>query len=185
MFTTVSELNFAQLAVRACQRAQGDKNKAMREAWVRLCGTYQSKGGPIAHREVRKVRPLALAYLFQCPRSGAHSVLWSDVSTPLIPYPSSAGFVRIAQPQQCYKRSPRCPSSPLDWPSLGFIGAHDGFVVFPDECEGTFSTSPLTQNILWPRCDLRRPLVPGDVRVLCSPGPRTHARFFRAFFLGD
>ena len=117
VFTTVSELNFAQLAVRACQRAQGDKNKAMREAWVRLCGTYQSKGGPIAHREVRKVRPLALAYLFQCPRSGAHSVLWSDVSTPLIPYPSSAGFVRIAQPQQCYKRSPRCPSSPLDWGS--------------------------------------------------------------------
>ena len=48
-------VNFAQLAVRTCQRAQGDKNKAVREAWVRLCGTYQSKGGPLAAREVRKV----------------------------------------------------------------------------------------------------------------------------------
>lgn len=28
----------------------------MREAWVRLCGTYQSKGGVIAKPEVRKVR---------------------------------------------------------------------------------------------------------------------------------
>ncbi|KAI0649170.1 hypothetical protein C8Q79DRAFT_495690 [Trametes meyenii] len=54
LFTTDPTLNFAQLAVRACQRAQGDKNKAMREAWVRLCGTYQSKGGLVAHREVRK-----------------------------------------------------------------------------------------------------------------------------------
>ena len=48
-------VNFAQLAVRTCQRAQGDKNKAVREAWVRLCGTYQSKGGPLAAKEVRKV----------------------------------------------------------------------------------------------------------------------------------
>ncbi|KAI0775263.1 hypothetical protein BD413DRAFT_603221 [Trametes elegans] len=54
MFTKVSTFNFAQLAVRACQRAQGDKNKAMREAWVRLCGTYQASGGLVAHREVRK-----------------------------------------------------------------------------------------------------------------------------------
>ena len=56
IFTTEPTVNFAQLAVRACQRAQGDRNKTMREAWVRLCGTYQSKGGLIAHREVRKVR---------------------------------------------------------------------------------------------------------------------------------
>ena len=49
-------VNFAQLAVRTCQRSQGDKNKAMREAWIRLCGTYQSKGGPLAAKEVRKVR---------------------------------------------------------------------------------------------------------------------------------
>ncbi|KAI0749312.1 hypothetical protein C8Q80DRAFT_616449 [Daedaleopsis nitida] len=54
VFTTEPAVNFAQLAVRACQRAQGEKNKTMREAWVRLCGTYQSKGGLIANREVRK-----------------------------------------------------------------------------------------------------------------------------------
>ena len=48
-------VNFAQLAVRTCQRAQGDKNKAVREAWVRLCGTYQSKGGLLAAKEVRRV----------------------------------------------------------------------------------------------------------------------------------
>lgn len=55
VFTVDSALNFAQLAVRTCQRSQGEKNKAMREAWVRLCGTYQSKGGLMATKEVRKV----------------------------------------------------------------------------------------------------------------------------------
>lgn len=48
-------LNFTQVAVRLCQRAQGDKNKLMRESWVRLCGWYQSKGGPFATKEIRKV----------------------------------------------------------------------------------------------------------------------------------
>ena len=28
----------------------------MREAWIRLCGSYQSKGGLLAVKEVRKVR---------------------------------------------------------------------------------------------------------------------------------
>ncbi|KAH9943690.1 hypothetical protein B0H21DRAFT_748103 [Amylocystis lapponica] len=54
VLTTDQTLNFAQLAVRTCQRAQGDKSKPMREAWVRLCGTYQSRGGVLAVREVRK-----------------------------------------------------------------------------------------------------------------------------------
>lgn len=54
-FTNDSILNFSQLAVRTCQRAQGDKNKAIREAWVRLCGTYQSKGGILAKPEMRRV----------------------------------------------------------------------------------------------------------------------------------
>lgn len=53
--TTDSTLNFAQLTVRVCQRAQGDKNKVTRESWIRLCGTYQSRGGPLAQKEVRKV----------------------------------------------------------------------------------------------------------------------------------
>lgn len=48
-------VNFAQMAVLTCQRAQGDKNKAMRESWVRLCGTYQSRGGLLASPEVRAV----------------------------------------------------------------------------------------------------------------------------------
>lgn len=57
VFTTDSLVNFAQLAVRACQRSQGDKNKVMREAWIRLCGSYQSRGGLLAVKEVRQVRP--------------------------------------------------------------------------------------------------------------------------------
>lgn len=55
ILTSDSVLNFAQVAVRLCQRAQGDKNKVMRESWVRFCGTYQSMGGPLATREIRKV----------------------------------------------------------------------------------------------------------------------------------
>jgi len=53
--TSDSILNFAQVAVRLCQRAQGDKNKLMRESWVRFCGTYQSRGGVLATKEIRKV----------------------------------------------------------------------------------------------------------------------------------
>jgi hypothetical protein len=52
-------VNFSQMAVLTCQRAQGDKNKVMRESWVRLCGTYQSKGGILAVKEVRQVRPIS------------------------------------------------------------------------------------------------------------------------------
>ena len=48
-------LNFAQMAVLTCQRANGDTNKVVRESWIRLCGTYQSRGGVLAHPEVRKV----------------------------------------------------------------------------------------------------------------------------------
>jgi len=55
IITSDSVLNFAQVAVRLCQRAQGDKNKLMRESWVRLCGRYQTSGGVLATREIRKV----------------------------------------------------------------------------------------------------------------------------------
>lgn len=48
-------VNFCQAAVLACQRANGDRNKVMRESWVRLCGTYQSRGGALAQPEVRRV----------------------------------------------------------------------------------------------------------------------------------
>jgi len=53
IFTKDQILNFSQLAVRACQRAQGSANKKAQEAWVRLCGTYLSKGGVLAQPDVR------------------------------------------------------------------------------------------------------------------------------------
>ena len=56
ILTSDPVLNFSQVAVRLCQRAQGEKNKLMRESWVRFCGTYQSKGGVLATKEIRKVR---------------------------------------------------------------------------------------------------------------------------------
>lgn len=54
-FTTDPILNFVQLAVRTCQRANGATSKPAREAWVRLCGTYQSKSGALSQPEVRRV----------------------------------------------------------------------------------------------------------------------------------
>ncbi|KAG1822242.1 hypothetical protein EV424DRAFT_1398646, partial [Suillus variegatus] len=61
--TTEPVLNFCQLAVLTCQRANGEKNKVMRESWVRLCGTYQSKGGILATREVWTVSQMIIACL--------------------------------------------------------------------------------------------------------------------------
>lgn len=55
LLTEDSLLNFAQLAVRTVQRAAGSQNKIAREAWVRLCGTYQSRGSILAHPEIRLV----------------------------------------------------------------------------------------------------------------------------------
>lgn len=60
--TTDSVLNFCQLAVLTCQRASGDKNRVARESWVRLCGTYQSRGGVLTQVEVRRVRSAFLAH---------------------------------------------------------------------------------------------------------------------------
>jgi len=67
LFTKDSVLNFVQLAVRACQRAQGVSNKTMREAWVRLCGTYQSKSGLLAKPEVRGVLAELAEFYFAIP----------------------------------------------------------------------------------------------------------------------
>jgi hypothetical protein len=55
LLTEDSLLNFAQLAVRTVQRAAGAQNRIAREAWVRLCGTYQARGGVLAHPEIRLV----------------------------------------------------------------------------------------------------------------------------------
>jgi golgi to ER traffic protein 4 len=55
LVTGDSLLNFVQLAVRTVQRAAGAQNRTAREAWVRLCGTYLSRGGVLAQPEVRAV----------------------------------------------------------------------------------------------------------------------------------
>lgn len=62
IITHDSSLNFAQLAVRCVQRAAGAQNKTVREAWVRLGGTYQSRGGILAHPEVRVVCELTFFF---------------------------------------------------------------------------------------------------------------------------
>jgi hypothetical protein len=53
--TKDSLVNFSQMAVLTCQRAQGDQSKVMRECWVRLSGTYQSKVGLLSSPGMRKV----------------------------------------------------------------------------------------------------------------------------------
>jgi len=55
VMTKDSLVNFAQMAVLTCQRAQGDQNKLMRESWVRLCGTYQGRITQLATPEMRSV----------------------------------------------------------------------------------------------------------------------------------
>jgi len=81
--TTDQVLNFLQLAIRTCQRAQGDGNKTIREAWVRLCGSYQSKGGLMASSQMRQ----ALGELGQLyfamppPRSQAVNPLQDMISS--------------------------------------------------------------------------------------------------------
>ena len=54
-FTPDSLLNFAQLAVRSVQRAAGAQNRTAREAWIRLCGTYQSRATLLTQPEIRVV----------------------------------------------------------------------------------------------------------------------------------
>ncbi|PVF98628.1 hypothetical protein CPB86DRAFT_806777 [Serendipita vermifera] len=48
--TTDPVLNFLQLAIRACQRAKNPQpqGKQAQEAWIRLCGSYQSRRGLVA-----------------------------------------------------------------------------------------------------------------------------------------
>ena len=52
-------LNFLQLAIRVCQRgAIGlPQNKQVQEIWVRLCGSYQSRGGVLTQPYYREVSP--------------------------------------------------------------------------------------------------------------------------------
>ncbi|KAJ3827218.1 hypothetical protein F5878DRAFT_440915 [Lentinula raphanica] len=86
-----SLINFAQLAVATCQRAHGERNKVMRESWVRLCGTYQSKGGILSHPEVRKaLQDIATLYFaIPPPRNQAGNPL-GDMMSSLFGGPPSA-----------------------------------------------------------------------------------------------
>ncbi|KAH9945417.1 uncharacterized protein BXZ73DRAFT_73566 [Epithele typhae] len=111
IFTKDSALNFSQLAVRACQRAQGEKNKQMREAWVRLCGTYQSKGGVIAEREVRKALiDLAELYFAIPPPRGAQQNPLGDMI--------SAMFGGGGGPGSAPTRRVLAPAAPTSTPGL-------------------------------------------------------------------
>ncbi|KAJ7352280.1 hypothetical protein DFH08DRAFT_858438 [Mycena albidolilacea] len=76
-------VNFAQLAVLTCQRAQGERNKAVRESWVRLCGTYQSRGGLLATPEVRQAltEVSTLYFALAPPRSQASNPLGDMISS--------------------------------------------------------------------------------------------------------
>lgn len=80
VLTTDNVLNFCQLAVLACQRANAEKNKIMRESWVRLCGTYQSRGGVLASKEVRSV---SLHVTARCMLTQLMRVDWSRHSLKL------------------------------------------------------------------------------------------------------
>ncbi|KAJ3979072.1 hypothetical protein F5890DRAFT_1576090 [Lentinula detonsa] len=92
-----SLINFGQLAVATCQRANGERNKVMRESWVRLCGTYQSKGGVLALPDVRKaLHDIGTLYFaIPPPRSQAGNPL-GDMMSSLFGGPSSASPARRA-----------------------------------------------------------------------------------------
>ncbi|KAF5379761.1 hypothetical protein D9615_005744 [Tricholomella constricta] len=91
ILTKDAVVNFSQLAVLTCQRAQGDKNKVMRESWVRLCGTYQSRGGILASPEVRAaLNELAnLYFAIPPPRSQAANP-FGDMLSSLFGGPAAA-----------------------------------------------------------------------------------------------
>ncbi|KAF7330189.1 hypothetical protein MVEN_02455900 [Mycena venus] len=101
--------NFAQLAVLTCQRAQGERNKAVRESWVRLCGTYQSRGGLLATPEVRQALTelSTLYFALAPPRSQSSNPLGDMIS-------SMFGGPAQAQPARRVLAPAGLPSGGLD-----------------------------------------------------------------------
>lgn len=78
-------VNFSQLAVVTCQRTQGDKSKVPRESWVRLCGTYQSKGGPFAQPEIRRaLSEIGTLYFAIPPPRTAAANPFGDIMSSLL-----------------------------------------------------------------------------------------------------
>ncbi|KAF9532683.1 hypothetical protein CPB83DRAFT_807138 [Crepidotus variabilis] len=97
IMTKDSLINFAQIAVLTCQRAQGDQNKVMRESWVRLCGTYQGKIALLGTPEVRScLSEIATLYFaIPPPRNQAGNPL-GDMMSSLFGGPPSAAPTRRA-----------------------------------------------------------------------------------------
>ncbi|KAH6909235.1 cytoplasmic protein [Coprinopsis sp. MPI-PUGE-AT-0042] len=84
VMTMDSFVNFSQMAVMTCQRAQGDKSKVPREAWIRLCGTYQSKGGPFVVPALRKsLTEIATLYFAIPPPRGQAGNPMADMLSSL------------------------------------------------------------------------------------------------------
>jgi hypothetical protein len=123
IMTRDATINFMQIAVLTCQRAQGDKSKVMRESWIRLCGTYQSRGGILASPEVRKVN---IVSLLSEPHSSTSKTL-NELATlyfaippprnqPANPFGDmlSSLFGGPAQPQAPRRLQPMSPSAGLD-----------------------------------------------------------------------
>ncbi|KAI5122518.1 hypothetical protein M0805_005246 [Coniferiporia weirii] len=100
IFTTDQILNFSQLAVRTCQRAQGAGSKKAQEAWVRLCGTYLSKGGVLAKPDVRRyLNEIAtLFFAIPQPRSQAANPLGDMMSSLFGGAPSGGTAPRVLTP---------------------------------------------------------------------------------------
>ncbi|KZT19664.1 hypothetical protein NEOLEDRAFT_1101916 [Neolentinus lepideus HHB14362 ss-1] len=92
LFTTDSALNFAQLAVLTCQRAHGEKSKTMREAWVRLIGTYGARGGLLADRGVRAaLQDISTLYFAIPPPRTAPANPFGDIMSSLFGGPPQSG----------------------------------------------------------------------------------------------
>ncbi|KAJ7590012.1 hypothetical protein C8J56DRAFT_1048180 [Mycena floridula] len=84
--------NSATIPVVPVSDPEEDKNKAMWEIWVRLCGTYQSRGGVLAQPEIRAVlRELATLYFaIPPPRSQNANPLGEMLSSIFGSVPSAA-----------------------------------------------------------------------------------------------
>ncbi|PFH45952.1 hypothetical protein AMATHDRAFT_51368 [Amanita thiersii Skay4041] len=93
-------VNFSQMAVLTCQRANGDKSKVMRESWVRLCGTYQSKGGLLTSPEVRRVlNEIATLYFAIPPPRNQAANPFGDMFSSLFGGPGTSPSVpRVLTP---------------------------------------------------------------------------------------
>jgi len=99
-------VNFAQMAVLTCQRAQGDQNKVMRESWVRLCGTYGTKVSLLATPEMRAIlNEIATLYFAIPPPRGQPANPFGDMMSSLFGSPAQSQPTRRVL-------TPANPSSP-------------------------------------------------------------------------